>query len=45
MTLEEAIYHLQKEVLPNMECSECKKQHIQLLEWLKQLKKLRQLIK
>lgn len=42
MTLEEAIYHLQIEVLPNMKCSKCKDEHIQLLNWLKELKELRQ---
>ena len=41
MTLEQAIYHLEVEVLPNMPCSECKNEHIQLLEWLKELQELR----
>ena len=40
MTLEDAIKHLE-EVIPTMECSPCKNEHIQLLEWLKELKELR----
>ena len=40
MALEDAIKHLE-EVIPTMECSPCKDEHIQLLEWLKELKELR----
>ena len=44
LTLEEAIEHL-KETLNNPEhewsCAECKAEHEQLLEWLKELKALR----
>lgn len=40
MTLEDAIKHLE-EVIPEMECSPCKDEHIQLLDWLKELKSLK----
>lgn len=40
MTLEDAIKHLE-EVIPEMECSSCKDEHIQLLDWLKELKSLK----
>lgn len=36
MSLEEAIKHLD-DVIKNMECSECKNEHIQLREWLLEL--------
>lgn len=41
MTLEDAIKHLE-EVIPEMECSPCKDEHIQLLGWLKELKNLKE---
>lgn len=40
MTLCEAIKHLE-EVIPKMECSDCKDEHIQLLDWLKELHELK----
>jgi hypothetical protein len=40
MTLDEAIEHA-KEVSIQAECDECKKQHFQLYEWLKELKTLK----
>ena len=44
MNLEEAINHL-KEALADenkdWSCEECKNEHIQLLEWLEELKRLR----
>ncbi len=45
MTLNEAIEHLEKDVLPNWaegKCMECKKEHEQLLFWLKELKTRRE---
>lgn len=41
MTLQEAIQHLQETLADNNHewgCEECKKEHEQLLEWLKELK-------
>lgn len=42
ISLDEAIIHLEEDVLPKMECSACKDEHIQLLEWLKELRDLRE---
>ena len=40
MSLEEAIEHL-KEVIPTIDCEACQQDHIQLLEWLNELKERR----
>lgn len=40
MTLNEAIEHC-KEIIKSNECEKCREQHKQLLEWLKELKRLR----
>lgn len=40
MTLDEAIEHA-REVADNTECSECADEHLQLAEWLEELKWLR----
>lgn len=40
MTLDEAIQHC-KEVAENTTCAGCKKEHLQLAEWLQELKKRR----
>lgn len=40
MTLDEAIQHC-KEVAENTTCVDCKKEHLQLAEWLEELKKRR----
>lgn len=40
MNLEEAIEHL-KEVIPTIKCEACQQDHIQLLEWLNELKERR----
>ncbi len=42
MTLDEAIKHLD-ETIANMECSKCKEEHIQLRNWLKELKLRREM--
>ena len=42
LTLDQAIRHLQEDVLPNMEQCDCKKEHEQLLKWLIELKQRRQ---
>lgn len=41
MTLDEAIKHAKQ--VANSECSKCAEEHKQLAEWLKELKKYRQL--
>jgi rubrerythrin len=41
MTIEEAIQHCHE--VAEKECTECGKEHLQLAEWLAELKKLRQL--
>lgn len=41
MTLLEAIEHLD-EIIENMECCECRNEHIQLKIWLLELKKYRE---
>lgn len=47
MTINEAIEHCREEMNKQMElgCTECAKEHFQLLEWLCELKVLRKLIK
>lgn len=40
MTLDEAIQHC-KEVAENTTCNACKEEHLQLAEWLKELKRRR----
>ena len=40
MDLEEAIEHL-KEIIPTIDCEACQQDHIQLLEWLNELKERR----
>lgn len=42
ISLDEAIRHIEEDVLPRMECSACKDEHIQLLEWLKELRDFRE---
>ena len=42
ITLQQAIRHLQQDVLPNMQCSPCKDEHQKLLQWLIELKDRRQ---
>ena len=42
ITLQQAIRHLQQDVLPNMQCSSCKDEHQKLLQWLIELKDRRQ---
>ena len=44
ISLDEAIRHLEEDVLPKMECSACKDEHIQLLEWLKELRDIRETV-
>lgn len=43
MTLEEAIEHCKEKILEQSEsqCFKCMEDHIQLMEWLKELKQLR----
>lgn len=42
MTLSEAIEHLKEKIFNETNwCEECKNEHIQLLEWLKELKEYR----
>lgn len=40
MTLDEAIIHCEE--VANSECSECAKQHQQLAEWLKELRRYKE---
>lgn len=42
ISLDEAIRHIEEDVLPRMVCSACKAEHIQLLEWLKELRDFRE---
>ena len=41
MTIDEAIIH-SLEVAENNECAECREEHRQLAEWLKELKRYRE---
>lgn len=41
MTLEEAIKHAETKI-KELGCNECRKEHIQLVEWLKELKEYRE---
>ena len=41
MTLKEAINHID-EVIETVECEECKKEHIQLKQWLIELQERRE---
>ena len=41
MTLQEAINHID-EVIKDTECEECKKEHIQLKQWLIELQEFRE---
>lgn len=42
MTLEEAILHLQEKISSNKwDCENCREEHMQLLEWLKELRERR----
>ena len=43
MTLDEAIEHCKEKILEQSEsqCFKCMEEHIQLMEWLKELKRLR----
>lgn len=41
MTLDEAIDHLFKEI-NTMECGECRNEHVQLRQWLIELKEYRE---
>lgn len=44
MTLDEAIEHLEESLQDESRkwtCEECKNEHIQLLEWLKELRELK----
>jgi hypothetical protein len=43
MTLNEAIEHA-KEVSIQAECEDCRNQHLQLYEWLTELKELKTLV-
>lgn len=44
ISLDEAIRHIEEDVLPRMGCSACKDEHIQLLEWLKELRDFRKTV-
>lgn len=42
MTLDEAIVHAREVAASLGDCSECAKDHVQLAEWLEELRKLRE---
>ena len=42
ISLDEAIRHIEEDVLPRMVCSALQAEHIQLLEWLKELRDFRE---
>lgn len=46
MTLDEAIEHLEEKLQnENFPCEECRKEHLELQEWLEELRESRKVIK
>lgn len=46
MTLDQGIQHLEEKLQQDsFQCEECRKEHVELLEWLKELRESRKVIR